>query len=104
MYARRNFWMAMLAATSLVRLMCESAPRPRTKPRTPHNAWIGAVAGQVCAGLAEAPFRGVNLGGWLVLESWITPYLWSEHQIKGEGEWYFVQTLGPEKARYAGIT
>lgn len=30
--------------------------------------------------------RGVNLGGWMVLEPWITPSLFYQFLGKGEGE------------------
>ncbi|HEY1074492.1 MAG TPA: glycoside hydrolase family 5 protein [Patescibacteria group bacterium] len=37
-------------------------------------------------------FRGVNLGGWLVLEKWITPSLFSGYTA--EDEWSFCRELG----------
>lgn len=46
----------------------------------------------------QEPFRGVNLGGWLVLESWITPSLYSNNSVKsGTGEWGFCEALGKAK-------
>jgi hypothetical protein len=33
---------------------------------------------QIHDGRAEAGYRGVNLGGWLVLESWIYPQWWDQ--------------------------
>jgi glucan 1,3-beta-glucosidase len=47
-------------------------------------------------GLAQAiPFKGVNIGGWLVLESWITPTLFSQNNVpSGSGEWQFCEQLG----------
>lgn len=41
--------------------------------------------------------RGVNLGGWLVLERWITPGLFDG--ITGQDEFSLSVELGPEKAR-----
>merc|ERR1712086_510208 len=35
----------------------------------------------LCSGVWAAPIRGVNLGGWLVLEPWITPKLFEMANI-----------------------
>lgn len=44
---------------------------------------------------AQQPFRGVNIGGWLVLESWITPDLYAAHGVpSGAGEWQFCAAVG----------
>ena len=56
------------------------------------------------------PFRGVNIGGWLVLESWITPQLYQDNNVtvsspllpgappsNGPGEWGFCAALGKER-------
>ncbi|EEB06132.1 glucan 1,3-beta-glucosidase [Schizosaccharomyces japonicus yFS275] len=40
--------------------------------------------------------RGVNLGGWLVLESWITPSLFSDTSVSDE--WSLCETLGQTAA------
>ena len=37
------------------------------------------------AGCGDGLVRGVNLGGWLVLEPWITPKLFQ--QVGGGGRW-----------------
>ena len=47
--------------------------------------------------------RGVNLGGWLVLEPWITPSLFYQFLGKDQGEvamdlYSFCEVLGPEEA------
>ncbi|KIW09515.1 uncharacterized protein PV09_00391 [Verruconis gallopava] len=42
--------------------------------------------------------RGVNLGGWLVLESWITPSLFDALNGAAVDEWTFCETLGPQEA------
>jgi glucan 1,3-beta-glucosidase len=47
--------------------------------------------------------RGVNLGGWMVLEPWITPSLFYQFLGKGEGEiamdsYTFCEVLGAEEA------
>jgi len=48
---------------------------------------------------ADPIFRGMNIGGWLVLESWMTPTLFNDNGIKsGVGEWGFTQTLGKAKS------
>ena len=53
------------------------------------------------ADLVKPKIRGVNLGGWLVLEPWITPSLFE--QFKPEDgvmdQWAFCAKLGPEEAR-----
>ena len=46
--------------------------------------------------------RGVNLGGWLVLEPWITPSLFYQFLGSGQGEvamdhYSFCDVLGPEE-------
>lgn len=41
----------------------------------------------------SAPYRGVNLGGWLVLERWMTPSLFAGLQAKDE--YSFCKELGP---------
>lgn len=41
--------------------------------------------------------RGINLGGWLVAERWMTPELFAD--IEGDGEVALVNELGYEKAR-----
>ncbi|KAJ1656082.1 hypothetical protein IWQ61_004278 [Dispira simplex] len=41
--------------------------------------------------------RGVNLGGWLVLEKWITPSVFNN--VDAEDQWTFCQNLGESEAR-----
>lgn len=44
--------------------------------------------------------RGVNLGGWFVLEPWITPSIfqpWADNQLVVD-EWTLCETLGPDQA------
>ncbi|OZJ01521.1 hypothetical protein BZG36_05463 [Bifiguratus adelaidae] len=47
------------------------------------------------------PIRGVNLGGWLVLEPFITPSLFTQFdpKLNVRDEWSFCTALGPEEAR-----
>ena len=45
---------------------------------------------------AASKWRGVNLGGWLVLEKWITPSLYAS--VPAEDEFTLCQTLGKAKA------
>ncbi len=60
-------------------------------------AAVGAAAWQSGAGASEEPFarlgvkrwRGVNLGGWLVLEKWMTPSLFEG--IRANDEYAFCQ-------------
>jgi len=49
---------------------------------------------------SQPQYRGVNLGGWLVLESWITPTLYNNNGVAGGiGEWGFCAKLGKSKAQ-----
>ena len=45
--------------------------------------------------------RGVNLGGWLVLEPWIRPSLFTQFAVEDEvkDQWTFCEKLGKEEAR-----
>lgn len=43
--------------------------------------------------------RGVNIGGWLVLEPWITPAIFEEVGDAAVDEWTLTEVLGKEKAR-----
>lgn len=48
-------------------------------------------------GTMKRALRGINLGGWLVVERWMTPQLFKG--ATGEGEAAFVRSLGAERAR-----
>jgi len=55
----------------------------------------------LCAN-GQTVYKGVNIGGWLVLESWITPSLFSSNGVPGgTGEWGFCLQLGKSKAQQA---
>ena len=58
----------------------------------------GTAATVQAATTFQAPqkLRGVNQGGWLVLEKWITPSLFAG--VTGEDEFTFCEKLGKEKA------
>jgi glucan 1,3-beta-glucosidase len=43
--------------------------------------------------------RGVNLGGWLVLEPWITPSLFEKGGDSAVDEWTLTQNLGKSSAQ-----
>ncbi|PWY72373.1 exo-beta-1,3-glucanase [Aspergillus heteromorphus CBS 117.55] len=43
--------------------------------------------------------RGVNLGGWLVTEPWITPSIYDKAGGGVVDEWTLTKTLGPDEAR-----
>lgn len=43
--------------------------------------------------------RGVNLGGWLVLEPWITPSIFDAAGDAAVDEWSLCETLGQDKCR-----
>src|SRR5579862_5430706 len=45
---------------------------------------------------AVSKMRGVNLGGWLALEKWITPGVYAG--VQAEDEYTLCQILGKEKA------
>jgi len=40
--------------------------------------------------------RGVNLGGWFVLEPWITPSIFADQPDNVVDEYTLTQTLGPD--------
>lgn len=42
--------------------------------------------------------RGVNLGGWFILEPWITPSLFDPLNGTAVDEWTFCETLGATEA------
>jgi glucan 1,3-beta-glucosidase len=44
----------------------------------------------------KRPLKGVNLGGWLVLEKWITPSLFNG--LTAADEYSFCQELGEQAA------
>ncbi|CAL8088170.1 unnamed protein product [Orchesella dallaii] len=46
----------------------------------------------------DRPIRGVNLGGWLVLEKWIRPSVFSGLPNSVDDEYKFCQTLGKTEA------
>lgn len=47
----------------------------------------------------ENKIRGVNIGGWLVLEPWITPSLFERHHPHAVDEYTFCQYLGKEACK-----
>lgn len=53
-------------------------------------------------GTTSAFITGANIGGWLVLEPWITPSLFYRFLGKGQGQtamdsWTFCESLGPQE-------
>lgn len=44
--------------------------------------------------------RGVNLGGWLVLEPWITPSVFDAGGQAAVDEWTLTEALGKDEARH----
>lgn len=52
---------------------------------------------------ADAKIRGVNLGGWLVLERWIKPSMmkdgFEDLAVKPKDQWTFTKYLGKEEAK-----
>ncbi|KAI0232938.1 hypothetical protein L0F63_004085, partial [Massospora cicadina] len=62
---------------------------------------LGLVGLGACFQYGETKVRGVNLGGWLVLEPWITPSLFEQFQGRPNpavDEWTFCEVLGKEEA------
>jgi glucan 1,3-beta-glucosidase len=49
----------------------------------------------------KQPIRGINLGGWLVLEPFITPHVFENSVTNGtvKDEWELCERLGPDKAK-----
>lgn len=47
------------------------------------------------------PVRGVNLGGWLSIEPWITPSFFDSYSTRDGvvDEWTLTDTLGPDRAK-----
>lgn len=73
------------------------------------DADVVSVAGAGVRGAqpanASASFRGVNLGGWLVLESWITPTLFNTYNVpSGWGEWNFTAFVTATYGRNATVS
>ena len=61
-----------------------------------------AVAASAILGTSQAFITGTNIGGWLVLEPWITPSLFYRFLGKGQGQtamdsWTFCESLGPQE-------
>ena len=100
----------MRKATTLLLLAgltaAQQQPLLRTQPQRKDAVVVSAQGGAVAVMAAEAEgnpkphYRGVNLGGWLVLESWMYPDWWKTTGVKTWlGEMQFVGALGNEKAK-----
>jgi glucan 1,3-beta-glucosidase len=63
----------------------------------------GVAALNIDFGYGTNPIRGVNLGGWLVLEPWITPSFFSSYSSAEDivDEWTLSQKLGADGAKTA---
>lgn len=88
----------LLSPASLVVGADSLVPIPRHSPRT--TAWPVTMANEAPPPPPPAPaswIRGVNLGGWLVLERFITPYLFAvtSCHIRGNFCWYPGQLSAP---------
>nr|A1CRV0.2 RecName: Full=Probable glucan 1,3-beta-glucosidase A; AltName: Full=Exo-1,3-beta-glucanase 1; AltName: Full=Exo-1,3-beta-glucanase A; Flags: Precursor [Aspergillus clavatus NRRL 1] len=76
-----------LVALSLMTVLTEAVPsRMRIQTRDSVNYQSEIV-------------RGVNLGGWLVLEPWITPSIFENGGGAAVDEWTLAEVLGKDKAR-----
>ncbi|KAL4997316.1 glycoside hydrolase superfamily [Aspergillus recurvatus] len=79
----------MLPQFSQVAFLALSLLAVRTSAATLLRSRANANADQI---------RGVNLGGWLVLEPWITPSLFDEAGDEAVDEYTLTEVLGSEKA------
>jgi len=101
-----------LATTALLCLQAHATSQvevatPSNQEGTPYKHFVAHNETQTCTADEHAtPFnnqiRGVNLGGWMVLEPWITPSLFYQFLGKGEGTsamdmHSFCTVLGPEE-------
>ncbi|KAJ9053299.1 hypothetical protein DSO57_1025650 [Entomophthora muscae] len=62
---------------------------------------FGLIGLAACFQYGVEKVRGVNLGGWLVLEPWITPSVFEQFQGRQNpavDEWTFCEVLGREEA------
>jgi glucan 1,3-beta-glucosidase len=81
-------------------------PAPQHRSPTMRALAAAAAAAALATAATAAPPRrfasvppsggfGVNLGGWLVLESWITPSLYANNSVAaGQGEGQFCAAVG----------
>ncbi len=100
----------VLAASLVVATLAAEEPTatPSAQDSVEFTHFIAHLSSQTCSSDTHArPFnnqiRGVNLGGWMVLEPWITPSLF--YQFLGGDEtntafdtYTFCQVLGPVEA------
>jgi glucan 1,3-beta-glucosidase len=103
--AAAALWM-MAATVAFLSPVVVGTKIPKSGTKYPH--FIAMNETMTCIRDTHAtPFnqqvRGVNLGGWMVLEPWITPSLFYQFLGKGEGEiamdtYTFCEVLGPEEA------
>jgi len=97
-----------LSATIAALVACGSTAIEVPEGGTKFKTFVAMNDTQTCVEDAHSrPFnnqiRGANLGGWMVLEPWITPSLF--YQFLGQGEnttafdtYTFCEVLGPEEA------
>ena len=100
-------FVAALASVTMARASSSSEP-DIPKGGTQYKHFVAMNDTQTCVGDSHAtPFnnqiRGVNLGGWMVLEPWITPSLFYQFLGGGEGTtafdtYTFCEVLGAEEA------
>jgi hypothetical protein len=103
-----KFFLATLAAAGWLSASASMENTTLPKDGMQFKHFVALNDTQTCIGDQHArPFnnqiRGVSLGGWMVLEPWITPSLFYQFLGKGEGEaafdtWTFCEVLGPEEA------
>lgn len=103
-----KFVLATLASVWLAGSAAQTSTTTSSHDVTQFKHFIALNNTQTCIGDEHSrPFnnqiRGVNLGGWMVLEPWITPSMFYQFLGKGENEtafdtYTFCEVLGVKEA------
>lgn len=89
-----------LAATAALALASAQHLRSSSSVEVSPVGYAAETADKAPADSKPPQYRGVNLGGWLVLESWMYPEWWKTTGVTPwRGEMQFVAELGKEKAK-----
>ncbi|KAE8215371.1 hypothetical protein CF327_g1331 [Tilletia walkeri] len=92
-------FVSVLTALSTVVLATKTPLEIRRMNRVRFNALSLAERGVVQFNFSTTTVRGVNLAGWLVLEPWVTPSIFSAVDSRVVDEWTFGQYVPDAKAR-----
>ena len=108
MLPQTRFFSVILGGMILLGLCATMSDASSSETTTQFSHFLAMNESQTCEGDEHAlPFnnqiRGVNLGGWMVLEPWITPTLFYQFLGKEEGTtatdtYTFCEVLGAEEA------